>query len=471
MLNRIGTLDSRVAGSLLSLRYGSEIRSEGAGKSARQPIISYLNLEKRAVIIIAAFSSFASAQAQILTLPPPPAETVSGNFNAITVNNGGQLTLTSGSVFPGTSNGVFGAGTVTVNSGGSLIGGTLTGTILTLLPNGGSTALTVNSGVAGVVAKADLTNSAITAPGGGNGVDVMATSSGVATVNLNGVKITLNGAIGVNVTTASSGSATATLTGTTIDLGNPGGKTALAANGPGSTITFGAGSSVTATGGGGGVIGVKDNGGTITFMDGAFVNMPGGGDSSQVQADMGGTFDMTGGSLIVSGGGGNGIRAGDDSTDGIVNLDGTQVEVLGSGGNSVGVWANLPGSQANLTSTNITLGGPGGGNFGIKATSGASATSNGGSVLVDATGGHNIGVGGSIATLELTSVTVTGSNASVGLQADGASSVLSANNSFVAAAGDDDIGALAQNGGAIGTRNETITVNGNNPTGVQLRGT
>ena len=64
----------------------------------------------------------------------------------------------------------------------------------------------------------------------------------------------------------------------------------------------------------------------------------------------------------------------------------------GSGGNSAGVWANLPGSQANLSNTNTTLGGPGGGNFGIKATSGTSATSNGVSVLVDAIGGHNIGV-------------------------------------------------------------------------------
>ena len=63
---------------------------------------------------------------------------------------------------------------------------------------------------------------------------------------------------------------------------------------------------------------------------------------------------------------------------------------------------------------------------------------------------------------------MTGSNASVVLQGDGASSVLSANNSFVAATGDDDIGALAQNGGAIGTRNETLTVDGNNPNGVQL---
>jgi hypothetical protein len=233
---------------------------------------------------------------------------------------------------------------------------------------------------------------------------------------------------GIGVT-ATSG--TASLTNTTINLGSSGGVKGIVANGPGATLALGAGSSVNASRGGGGNFGAQVNGGKIILTDGAFVKMPGGGGSSQVQVSGGGAFDMTGGSLQVSGGGGNGIRAGDNNTAGTVNLNGIAVTVLGSGGNSSGVWANISGSNATLVDTSVTVSGPGGGNFGVKATSGARVNMTGGSVLVDATGGNNIGVlagmsgsPGSTAMLNSTSMTVSDSNSSIGVQADGANSVL-----------------------------------------------
>jgi hypothetical protein len=181
---------------------------------------------------------------------------------------------------------------------------------------------------------------------------------------------------GIGVT-ATSG--TASLTNTTINLGSSGGVKGIVANGPGATLALGAGSSVNAS----------------------------------------------------RGGGGNGIRAGDNNTAGTVNLNGIAVTVLGSGGNSSGVWANISGSNATLVDTSVTVSGPGGGNFGVKATSGARVNMTGGSVLVDATGGNNIGVlagmsgsPGSTAMLNSTSMTVSDSNSSIGVQADGANSVL-----------------------------------------------
>ena len=295
-------------------------------------------------------------------------------------------------------------------------------------------------------------------------------------VDVNGATLNVNFFPG-NGTGVTVNSGTATLTNTTVNLGTSGGVKGIVANGASATLILGAGSSVIAQPGGGGNIGaLVMNGGTITLTDDAFVNMPGGGGSSQVQASSGGIFDMTGGSLTVSGGGGNGIRAGDDSTAGTVNLNGTMVMVLGSGGNSSGVWANISGSHATLNDTSVTVSGPGGGNFGVKATSGAGVELTGGSVLVSATGGNNIGVlagvsgsPGSTAILNDTSVTVTGSNSSIGVQADGSNSMLSATDSTIVLTGSNDIGVRAQNSASVTLTNDTsVTVNGANGTGVQL---
>lgn len=194
-------------------------------------------LGRRSIITIALLAPVAFAQAQTLTSPPTTVQN-GGNFMSVTVNSGGNLTFTDGSVG---ANFLF-PGTATVNSGG-----TFTGNNLTLTPGGGQTGLTVSDNVSGTVARAVLANSRITVAGGGTGVDVVATSGGIAT---------------------------ATMTDTVVDLASAGGGKGLISNGSGATLTIqGALANVIASGGGG--IPAIDalNQGRITILDGASVDL------------------------------------------------------------------------------------------------------------------------------------------------------------------------------------------------------
>jgi hypothetical protein len=67
-----------------------------------------------------------------------------------------------------------------------------------------------------------------------------------------------------------------------------------------------------------------------------------------------------------------------------------------------------------------------------------------------------------------TFVTVSGSNSSIGIQADGANSVLTGIASTIVSTGFSNIGARAQNSASMQLTDTSVTVNGTNGTGVQL---